>query len=74
MVLLFAGFAPDSDKPSILLLFMYVLNVHMVLSVWLWDLHCVFENVLVSVCLARSFSTLHAGLQQADKLFAKTGN
>ena len=28
----------------------------------------------VGVCLARSFSTLHAGLEQADKLFAKTGN
>lgn len=33
-----------------------------------------FENASVGVCLARSFSTLHAGLEQADKLFAKTGN
>lgn len=26
------------------------------------------------VCLARSFSTLNAGLERADKPFAKTGN
>lgn len=45
---------------------------------WLWDLCCVCVfvcvSVFVGVCLARSFCTLHAGLEQADKLFAKTGN
>lgn len=39
-----------------------------------WDLECVFVLVFAGVYLARSFSTLHAGLEQADKLFAKTGN
>lgn len=34
----------------------------------------VFVSVFAGVCLARSFCTLHAGLEQADKLFAKTGN
>lgn len=53
---------------------MCALGVHVDLSDWLWDLRCVFEKVFVWVCLARSFSTLHAGLEQADKLFAKTGN
>lgn len=32
---------------------------------------CVFIILFVGVCLARSSRTLHAGLELADKLFAK---
>lgn len=53
---------------------MCALSVHVDPSDWLWDLWSASESVCVWVCLARSFSTLHAGLEQADKPFAKTGN